>query len=293
MIQSMTGYGRAEARIRQRLLVVELRSVNHRYCDVLVKLPRLLASFEDSVRKKIQETFARGRIEVTVSLEGTPERGPRFRLDRAAARRCYQVLNELQREFSLPGEIDLPLFIGVWDRITVADEEEREAQRAYPALERILARAVARLEKMRRSEGAALQRDLLARLAAIHGAVTRVQGKETLVVEGYRKRLSQRVAEISGGIPLDPLRLSQEVALLVDRSDISEERVRLETHLNRLAKLLRSKTPVGRTVDFLLQEINREVNTIGSKANNAEIALEVVGIKTELEKIREQVQNIE
>jgi len=293
MVRSMTGYGRAEGRVRQRLLAVELRSVNHRYCDVLVKLPRLLAPSEDWVKKKIQSAFARGRIEVAVSLEGTAERGQRIRLDRPAARQFYRVLNELRREFSLPGKVDLPDFIGVWDRITVAEDEQREAREVLPALERILARAMARLEKMRRTEGSALQRDLLARLGAIYDAVARIQAQEASVVEGYRKRLSDRVAALSGGAPLDPVRLSQEVALLADRADISEERVRLETHLDRLAELLRSKEPVGRTIDFLLQEVNREVNTIGSKANNARIALEVVGMKGELEKIREQIQNIE
>jgi uncharacterized protein (TIGR00255 family) len=291
MIRSMTGYGREEGRHRGRLLVAELRSVNHRHCDVLVKLPRQLAPLEDRLKKKIQETCGRGHIEVTVTLNGVTSVARQLSLDRSAARQYYQILKELRGALSLPGEITLSMLAGFRDVITVSEEDEK-AEAIFPALSRVVDRAVSRLDRMRKEEGSAIGHDLLKRVATIEGAVDRIEAREVFVLEAYRKRLSQRVAELSGGIPLDPLRLSQEVALFADRSDISEERVRLRTHLEQFRKLLRSDSPVGRTLDFLLQEIHRETNTIGSKANDAKISLEVVGIKTELEKIREQVQNV-
>ena len=183
------------------------------------------------------------------------------------------------------------MLAGFRDVITLSEEDEK-AEAIFPSLARVVDRAVSSLDRMRKAEGAAIAQDLLKRVATIEGAVDRIEAREVFVLEVYRKRLSQRVAELSGGIPVDPLRLSQEVALFADRSDISEERVRLRTHLDQFRKLLRSDSPVGRTLDFLLQEIHRETNTIGSKANDAKISLEVVGIKTELEKIREQVQNV-
>ncbi|HET6370717.1 MAG TPA: YicC/YloC family endoribonuclease, partial [Nitrospiria bacterium] len=280
-----------EGRHRGRLLVAEIRSVNHRHCDVLVKLPRQLAPLEDRLKKKIQEICVRGHIDVTVTLNGVTSAARRLSLDRSAARQYYQILKELREAFSLPGEITLSMLAGFRDVITLSEEDEK-AEAIFPSLARVVDRAVSSLDRMRKAEGAAIAQDLLKRVATIEGAVDRIEAREVFVLEVYRKKLSQRVAELSGGIPVDPLRLSQEVALFADRSDISEERVRLRTHLDQFRKLLRSDSPVGRTLDFLLQEIHRETNTIGSKANDAKISLEVVGIKTELEKIREQVQNV-
>jgi uncharacterized protein (TIGR00255 family) len=288
----MTGFGKADGRYRRRLLVVELRSVNHRFCDVLVRLPRQLSRLEDRLKKKIQESFSRGRIEATVTLNGAGEGTKRLSLDRVAARQFHRILRELRQDLALSGEIDLSLMAGFREIITVSEEEE-PAEALLRTLFRVMDRAAARLERMRRVEGAAIAKDLLRRLAKIEEGIDSIRAREAVVVEGYKKRLSQRVAELAGGIQLDPLRISQEVALLADRSDISEERVRLRSHLAQFRKLIRSDVPAGRTMDFLLQEINREVNTIGSKANDAEIALQAVGLKGELEKIREQVQNIE
>lgn len=292
MIRSMTGFGKAEGKQGRRLLAVELRSVNHRYCDVSVKVPRHLARLEDRLRKKIQAAFTRGHIEMTLTLTGPGESAKRMSLDRAAARQFHRILKDLRKSLSLRGEIDLALMAGFREVFTVS-EEAGPPEALLPVLLPTMDRAIARLDRMRRREGRTLAMDVRRRLAGIEKGINRVQARETVVVESYRKKLSQRVAELSGGIRLDPLRISQEVALLADRSDISEERVRLRSHLAQFQKLLRSDAPSGRTMDFLLQEINREVNTIGSKANDAEIALQVVAIKAELEKVREQVQNVE
>jgi uncharacterized protein (TIGR00255 family) len=288
----MTGFGKAEARSGNRLLGVELRSVNHRYCDVLVKLPKPLAGLEDRLKKKIRGAFARGHIELTLTLNGPGERAKRLSLDLVAARRCHRLLKELREALSLKGEIDLSLMAGFREIITLSDEAE-PPETLLSASFRVMDRAIDRLDRMRRREGRALATDVRRRLIKIEKAIDRIQAREAFVVEGYRKRLLHRVAELAGGVKPDPLRISQEVALLADRSDISEERVRLTSHLGQFQRLLRSDAPAGRTMDFLLQEINREVNTVGSKANDAEIALQVVEIKGELEKIREQVQNIE
>lgn len=289
----MTGHGRAEGRYRRRPLVVELRSVNHRYCDVQPRVPRQFdPNMTEWIRKKVQSSFSRGHIEVTVSFNGAGEAVKRLSLDRGLARQYYRIVQDLRRQFSLSGEISLSLFAGFRELITVSPEETLTDE-AKPILGRLLDQAVARLIRMRRAEGKAICKDLVHRLGTIDQAVGRIQRRQPIVVEGYRKRLSQRVAEISGGIPLEPLRLSQEVALFADRADISEECLRLKTHLGQFHKMLQSDATVGRTLDFLLQEMNREINTLGAKANDAEIAHEVVHLKGELEKMREQVQNIE
>lgn len=288
----MTGYGRAEGRFERRLLVVEIRSVNHRYCNVQMRLPRQCMPLEERLKKRVQASIARGQIDVTVTLDSTGQGARSLRLDRAAAHQHYKILKELRKELSLSGEISLSLMAGFRELITVADEGT-EGGEIFPVLVRVLDRAMARLERMRKVEGAAMAKDLRHRLANVEAALERIESREGFVVEAYRKRLSQRVAELSGGIPLDPIRLSQEVALFADRSDISEERVRLRTHLGQFHKFMRSETSVGRHLEFLLQEINREINTIGSKANDVDISHDVVGVKGELEKVREQVQNIE
>ncbi len=304
MIRSMTGYGRGETRYRGSPVVAEIRSVNHRYLDILVRLPKALSPVEERFKKLVQKSFSRGRVELSVAFEGGDGQGRRQPvLDRAAALRYYRLLRQIQREFKLPGEIDLGLMAN-FGVITAAEPPE-EREKLAVAAERALGQAIRAVEAMRRKEGAGLAEDLLLRLTLTRKALDRIEGREPVILEQHKKRIAARVSELmGGGLQIDPGRLAQEVAIAAERSDITEEVKRLQIHFSEFEKRLlapgrstpRSKErpePIGRTLDFLLQEMNREVNTIGSKANDADVSLEAVGMKAEMEKIREQVQNVE
>jgi uncharacterized protein (TIGR00255 family) len=288
----MTGYGRAEGNYKGHSLVVELKSVNHRYCDVMIRLPKQLSSLEETVKKKVQGRFARGHIEVSINFNGATNIPKRFKLDLDSANAYYHTLKKLKKELHLPGEIDLGLFSHFKEMISQVELVE-PIESLTPLLYRSLEKAMMKLEKMRKEEGRALAEDLSSRLQGLSKMLSLIKIREKEAIAAYHQRLQTRVSELSKGIAIDPARLAQEVAIFAERSDISEEAARLKTHLEQFQKMMQKEEPVGRTLDFLLQEMNREVNTIGSKANDVTISLQVVAMKSELEKIREQVQNIE
>jgi uncharacterized protein (TIGR00255 family) len=292
MIKSMTGYGRREAVVGSGSVVVEVRAVNHRFCEIVTRLPRTLAALEEDLKKAVQRRCQRGRIELTVSLGGDREGGKTLRLDRSLARQYYRVLRELQKEFRLGGTIDVSLMAAFRDVFSMS-EQPVETPRLARTVTRLLGGALSDLDAMRSREGRALASDVTARLRAIRTEKEAIQARAPHVVRAYFERLKTRVANLAGQDPVDPGRLHQELAQYADRCDITEELTRLDSHLAQFASVLKGRDAVGRTLDFLLQEMGREVNTTGSKANDAEIATHVVQIKGELEKIREQVQNIE
>lgn len=292
MIRSMTGYGRVEGRVKDHSFVVALRSVNHRFCDVVVRLPRQLTALEDLLKKTLQGAFSRGHIELSVSTFGPAEPEKRLELDLESAGTYYHILKKMKRELRLPGEIDIGMLSRFKDVVAVVEPKE-EIEFLGPALKKALGRAIATLEKMRRAEGKAIAKEFSGRLQTCASILSQIESREKAVVSAYHQRLKKRVSELSQGIQVDPLRLSQEVAVVAERCDISEERSRLKTHFVEFRKMMQKKEAVGRALDFLIQEMNREVNTIGSKANDASISLNVVALKGELEKMREQVQNIE
>ncbi|WP_447972252.1 YicC/YloC family endoribonuclease [Nitrospira sp. Kam-Ns4a] len=292
MIRSMTGYGRREAPVGQGTVAVEVRAVNHRFCEVIVRVPRFLGSLEEELKREVQRRCARGRVEVTVSLTGEVEGRRSLSLDRSLARQYYRLLCELQRELRLAGSVDLALVAGLRELVSVVDQ---------PADSRPLARLVGRLAKgaladldaMRRREGTALARDLRRRLQTVRAEVRLISARSPQVVREAFERMKARVEKLLAPRAVDEGRLHQELAVFADRCDVSEELTRLESHLAQFDGALGSREAVGRTLDFLLQEMGREINTVGAKANDAEIAGRVVRVKGELEKIREQVQNIE
>lgn len=293
MMRSMTGYGRREAVWAGGSVTVELRSVNHRFCEVVTRLPKSLSSLEDDLNRTIQRRCARGRIELTVSLMGNREGEKSLGLDRELARQYHRLLRELQRELRLGGTIDVALLAGLRDIVTVIERpvEDRPLKRI---VKRLVAGAASDLDAMRRREGEALARDAKARLQMIRDETNIIGSRAPLVVQEYFDRMKARVEKLVGAdAPMDLSRLNQELAQYADRCDLTEELTRLSSHLTQFEAAFKSREPVGRTLDFLLQEMGREVNTIGAKANDAEISLHVVKIKGELEKIREQVQNIE
>jgi uncharacterized protein (TIGR00255 family) len=298
MIQSMTGYGRAEALFKGVPVVVEVRSVNHRHCEVVTRVPRVLQPYEERIKTAVQGSIRRGRVDVSVSVNESTDAGPkRLQLDRRLARQYLGLLKDLQRELKVPGAVDLTLLTSFRDIIT-STEEAGDSSEVAVAVQKVLGKALRALVAMRRQEGRALERDLSGRLAEVERRIAAIRARVPQITEEHFSRLQARVNRLLETLPtgrerLDPGRLTQEVALLADRSDVSEEVIRMESHLGQFRGFLRKTEPVGRSLDFLLQEMNREVTTISSKVGDLLVTQEIIAIKAELEKIREQVQNVE
>lgn len=292
MIQSMTGYGRREGVWSGMSVVVEVRSVNHRFCEVVARLPKALTFLEEGLKRSVQRRCQRGRIEVIVSLTGGHDGVRVPHVDRPLAREYHRLLRGLQKELGLPGTIDVSLLASFRDIVTVSDQPA-DLSRAKKTIARLVSGALSDLQAMRKREGMELARDINRRLQIIREAMESIGSRVPAVVQGYFDRMKTRVEQLVGAGQADAGRLNQELALYADRCDVSEELTRLASHLSQFEAAQKGRESVGRTLDFLLQEMGREVNTIGSKANDADIAALVVRMKAELEKIREQVQNVE
>lgn len=292
MITSMTGYGRREAAWSGGSVAVELRSVNHRHCEIFIRLPKSLSSLEEGLKRTIQSRCQRGRIEATVSLFGRVEGEKQVSLDRSLARQYYTGLQALKTGLRVSGQVDLALLAG-FREIFVLSEAPLDDRRLGQKVSRLMAGALTDLDGMRRREGRALGQDIARRLKLVRRTAHAIAARAPDSVREHFERMQARIAQLSGTGPLDPNRLAQELALYADRCDVTEELTRLGSHLGQFEAALASREPVGRTLDFLLQEMGREINTVGSKANDADIAGHVVRLKSEMEKIREQVQNIE
>lgn len=292
MIKSMTGYGKAEVDSQTGKLTVEIRSVNHRYGEIFVKLPRLFMPFENDIKKVVGQKLKRGKIEVFIQREEAVagEALPVANLE--LAKGYYQAFSSIREALGLKEEVPLALIAG--QRDVISTSEIAAVPDAVPVeLMAVVESAADNLDVMRCREGEALLEDLTKRRALMSVLISRIAARAPQVVAEYAARLKERVALLSGDSTVTEERLAQEIAIMADRCDITEELVRFNSHLQQLDETLAINEPVGRKLDFLLQEINREVNTIGSKANDAETAGCVVELKAELEKIREQVQNIE
>jgi uncharacterized protein (TIGR00255 family) len=292
MIKSMTGYGRAETKEQSRNIVVEAKSVNHRFLEISLRMPQALFPLEMDFKKKIGEKIKRGRIEIFIRLEAENTNAGEAILNLDVARNYFAALQRLKDEFGLKDEIGLKNLVGFRDIFS----QPAEAEISSDVLNRVAAtleESLAMLMKMRLEEGTALYQDMEQRLSAIKRILETINERAPQVVAEYQKRLSERIKELTAGYDLDDSRLAQEVALLADKSDITEEIVRMHSHIGQFVALLQSDEAEGKKIDFLLQEMNREINTIGSKSNDAEIARQVIDAKSELSKLREQAQNIE
>ena len=294
MISSMTGFGRAAAQADAAEATVELRSVNNRFCDVSVRLPRSLAEREADVQARVKAAFARGRIAVQVQLERQAGEALPVRVDEDAARAYARLLGRLGQAAGIDEPVRLEHLLRFGDVFTTPDEDADAAdEAAWQAVEQALDGAIRALRAMRRQEGEALRADLHARADALEAALVRVEARAPERVEAARQKLHDRLRELLGRADLDEGRLELEIALLADKLDVTEECVRLRSHLALFRDALALEEPVGRKLNFLAQEMGREVNTIGSKAGDAGIAHLAVEMKEELEKVREQVQNVE
>lgn len=290
-MHSMTGYGRAQVEGKHLRVVVELRSVNSRYLDLVLKLPQGCWSLEAPLRKIIQQRCSRGRIELSLRWESLQESAePQVRLQLGKARAVKNALEMLQRELGLKGEMELALFASLKDLWELQEHGlEDEAEALHKALEQ----ALEALDSMRSAEGEALAQDLRARAAWLARELGFIRQRAPLAVEGILARWRERVQTLAADSSLDPGRMEQEAALWVDRMDISEEMVRTGVHLERFLQVLTEQPPVGKKLEFILQEIHRELNTMGAKCMDSEISQRVVEMKAQLERMREQVQNLE
>ncbi len=292
MIKSMTGYGRVESLFEGRNVVVEAKSVNHRFLEIGLRTPALLYPLEMDYKKKIGERFKRGRIDVSIRLEGEGTDTGRVNLNLEIARNYFDALNRLREEFHIAEPVLLANLLGFRDIFTPPAETTLDD--AFLAeVERALIEALTILSNMRQEEGIALYADMRMRLGMIDALMKEIAARAPQVVLDYQKRLTERVSDLMNGLEIDAARLAQEVAMMADRSDITEEIVRMQSHISQFEALLESDEAQGRKIDFLLQEMNREINTIGSKSNDVDIARQVIEAKSELGKLREQAQNIE
>lgn len=292
MIKSMTGYGRGEWQGEGRRVEVEVKSFNHRYLDISLRLPRRLASLESQVRNFIKQRLSRGRVEFFVQVDNSSLPEQKLELDVALAKDLHFALQSLKEVLGIPGEIRIETMANFKD-IFGHKEVEIDLEKEWAFLQGALEGALNGLEKMRSQEGLTLREDFLCRLQTIEEMIGAIEEKAPGVLRASHDRLAERVRELSGALSIDEGRLAQEVAYLAERSDITEELVRIRSHLNQFREMLDRPEPMGRKLEFLLQEINREANTIGSKASDAGMAQVIVGVKSELEKMREQVQNVE
>jgi uncharacterized protein (TIGR00255 family) len=292
MIRSMTGYGRGEGRYQSCMMVVELRSVNHRYCEVMLRLAKPLLAIETDFKKLIQDRFTRGRIDCSVTLDGGEESAKHLSLNRELARQYYSLLEMLKQDLGLEGKVDLAMLANFRDLIVVTEPPVLLEELGIVA-KRLLKKAIESLDEMRQEEGRQLYQDLTNRIEVLRQSLKKIHSRVPRVVKSYRGQLMRRVKMLTRGIKLDHDRIHQEVALYAERCDVTEEVTRLQSHIKQFEKMVSGNQAVGRSLDFLIQEMNREVNTIGSKSNDVRIAREVVHLKGELEKLREQVQNVE
>ncbi len=292
MIKSMTGYGRVETICDGRNIVVEAKSVNHRFLEIALRTPAALYPLEMEYKKKIGERFRRGRIDVSIRLEGEGAETSRVHLNMEVARDAFEVLSRLRREFNIEEPVSLKNLIGFRDIFSPPAETKLDAD-FLDRVEQTMREALSLLVRMRQDEGIALFADMHGRLQSIRDIMEAIRLRAPQVVLDYQKRLSDRVRELTAGMEPDPARLAQEVAILADRCDITEEIVRMGSHIGQFEALLASEEAEGRKIDFLLQEMNREINTIGSKSSDTDIARLVIEVKSELGKLREQAQNIE
>jgi uncharacterized protein (TIGR00255 family) len=288
----MTGYGRGEVDHNGAKFSVELNSVNRKQSDIVVNLPRDLTELEPRIRQTINENISRGRTNVLVCVHNAANGMRALALDTELARSYHDAMRELQKELSAPGEITIGTILQAPGVMRVP-EATIKTQEVWPAVERALRSALAELIKMREREGKHLAKDLIHRLKAMRKKLKEIRALHPDVIKKYRATLLDRIEKAGLPIASDDERLVKEITFFADRADISEELTRLESHLAQFAHHLRKNEPVGRTLEFITQEIFRELNTLGAKANDAAISQRVVACKAEIEKIREQIQNLE
>ena len=293
MIKSMTGYGRGEYSNSGYNMKIEIKTVNHRYNDISVRMPRHMCYLEESIKKMIKENISRGKVDVYVNLEYVGGAPIDIKVDMELARSYRDSLERINSELELPGEIRINNVLSLSD-IIKTEKKEIDEELLWEVVRVSLEEALEDLMGMKYREGQELQDDMIANLDQVDIILEEIELRSPEVVREYRDKLRIRIDELlDGSIEIDDDKLSHEVAYFADKSNINEEVIRLKSHIGQFREILKEEETVGRKLDFLMQEMNREINTIGSKANDVHISSRVVAVKAEIEKIREQVQNLE
>jgi uncharacterized protein (TIGR00255 family) len=292
MVRSMTGFGRGERLESDPRVTVEIHSVNHRFLEVSTRLPRRLAALENKIRERLQSRVVRGKVHLAVTMDGDSVGTAALQVNEEVAQRYVEIFDRLRQRFALRGELDLPTLLGLPDVLTREESELSEAA-AWELLDPPLRQALDSYDASRQREGEALARDLLARIEALRACTDRIERLNPQVVERVRDRLRDRLAQISQDVEYNRFRMEAEMATFADRTDVTEECVRLRSHLDQFAAAFADAEPAGRRLNFLLQEMNREANTIASKCQGLEVMGDLIFIREEIEKIRQQVQNVE
>lgn len=291
MLRSMTGYGRAEWAVGEEKIVVETKSSNHRYCDISLRIPQLCFSLESEIKRFVSARLSRGRIELCIQVESDMPDNQNLELNVPLARRYCNLFKQLKEDLQLSEPVTLDQILMQKD--VVVQSANRHPVYEWAVLKDPISAAIDELVRMREVEGQQLKDDFLLRLNKIEHSLNHIQHVADTSFDDHQKRLTEKIEALCKNMTIDESRLLQEVAYCVEKSDISEELVRIKSHLVQFKEWLDSNDAVGRRLDFLIQELHREVNTIGSKSYHAEVSLKVVEIKNELERIREQVQNVE
>jgi len=291
-VKSMTGFGRFEVVDSQKKLVIDLRSVNHRFCDMNVKVPRVYAYLEEKIKDYVGKRVHRGKIDISVYFESYVGQNKIVSVDTALLHSYHDALSVIREECKIEAPIGLHDLTRFSD-IFITHQEEQDQDAIWEMVLEGLTLAVDDFEAMRAREGARLAEDLRQHAAILMDCLAQIEKQAPQVAENYAERLRERMKELLGEVPIEESRFMTEVALMADKLCVDEEIVRLKSHFEELENILHEADGIGRKLDFLIQEMNREVNTIGSKANDLQIAKIVVNMKAEIEKLREQIQNIE
>ena len=292
MVKSMTGYGRAREMRNGRDITVEVRSVNNRYLDCTVKMPRAYIFAEDRMKARVQQAVSRGKVDVFVTIDASAADEAVVTVNEPLARGYYEALTRLKTMFSLPGEVT-PEVLAKFPDVLAITKAEEDVEAIAADICAVLDDALAAYNDMRAVEGEKLAADVAGRVTTIETVVGKVEERSPQTVAAYRQRLEAKMQEVLQSTTIDESRILTEAAIFADKIAVDEETVRLRSHIAQLRAMLASDEPVGRKLDFLIQEVNRECNTIGSKCSDLTIAQDVVNMKAEVEKIREQVQNME
>lgn len=292
MIKSMTGYGSAKGAVEGLQITVELKSVNNRYLDVSVRLPRSFLFAEDAVKSAVQRHISRGKVDVFVSVDSTDGGEMNVKVNEALLRGYLDALQHIAEEYRLPNDATA-LAVSRFPDVLTVEKKDLDSEAISAGILEIAEHALDDFDAMRVREGAKLRDDVLGRLSTIDALVSTVEMESPRTVAEYRARLESKMAEVLGTAGIDENRILQEAAIFADHIAVDEETVRLRSHMSQLKTMVDGSSPTGRKIDFLIQEFNREANTIGSKCQSSDVAHTVVDLKSEIEKIREQIQNIE
>ncbi len=292
MIRSMTGFGKGEANSKLGLFSVEIRTVNHRYFDISSKIPNGLMMLEDRIRELINKDIKRGKVNLFLSQRSLEKSPGVIKIDKQAVSKYYKLLTEIKKRAGVKEEIKLSHILSFAD-VIIHEEKSLDIDIMWASIKEAIRKAISDCNKMREREGKALYKDFSARLSIISSYIDTVSESAPLVVEEYKRRLDSRIKDIVKDKPIDEARLETELAIFAKQCDISEELTRAKSHIEGFKKAIEAGEEAGRKLDFILQELNREINTLGAKANDVKISRIVINIKSELEKMREQAQNVE